>query len=119
YLLKPIDPQDLERAIRKFQQLQNPSGLATDQVHKLLQALTPTYKNRFLVKIGEHIKSIPTDDIRYIFSQEKTSFAVLSDGKRYSLAPTLNQLDAMLDPKNFFRLNRQYIARMEAIADII
>jgi len=123
YLLKPINPDELKAALQKFEQLTKApkQSLSVDsqQVQKVLEMLSNPYKSRFLIKIGEKIKSIPVSDILYFLSKEKTTFCYCTDQKRYILDQTLDQLEKMLDPKDFFRLNRQYITRIEPIKDII
>lgn len=123
YLLKPISPEELGAAIQKFERLSQTQAksvsIDSQQVQKVLEMLSTQYKNRFLIKIGERIKSIPVSDILYFLSKEKTTFCYCTDQKRYILDQTLDQLEKMLDPKEFFRLNRQYITRMEPIKDII
>ncbi|MFC4871791.1 LytR/AlgR family response regulator transcription factor [Negadavirga shengliensis] len=116
YLLKPIDAGELEHAILKFKnRLILPNY---DHLQEVLRSLTAQYKRRFLVKFGEKIQSVPVEDIAFFFSAEKITFMQTRDKRKYVLDFTLDQLESMLDPKQFFRLNRQYIASFGSIAEI-
>jgi DNA-binding LytR/AlgR family response regulator len=77
------------------------------------------YKTRFVIKVGEHLKTVEVDNIRYFYSQEKATFCVADDNRNLILDFTLEQLEEMLDPSIFFRINRKYFVRASAIQDII
>ncbi|MCG8385860.1 MAG: LytTR family DNA-binding domain-containing protein [Cytophagales bacterium] len=124
YLLKPIDDEDLAGAFDKLNGLTRSSSPALpfnsiEQVMNAMQMLTKEYKNRFIVKIGEHIKSIGVEEIYYFFSREKASFCTTKEGKNYLLDYPMQQLKTMLDPRLFFQVNRQYIISLAAVKDII
>jgi DNA-binding LytR/AlgR family response regulator len=72
-----------------------------------------------VVKVGEHLKSIEVGEIFFFFSLEKTTFAQTTDGRKHILDFTLDQLDGLLDPTRYFRINRKYIVRVDAIKDMI
>ncbi len=84
-----------------------------------MQMLTKKYKERFVIKVGEHLKSIETDDILFFFSLEKATFAQTKDGKKNILDFTMDQMEELLDPKKFFRVNRKYIVHVKSIQDMI
>lgn len=116
YLLKPIDPEELKVAIQKFK-----SQHQTPQIDiTLLKSLITqrSYKSRFMVKWGETIQSIDVADISFFYSQEKMVFLQTKAGRKYVLDYTLDQLEELLDPQRFFRLNRKYISEVGAIAGI-
>jgi len=121
YLLKPIDFDELTKALHKF----NKSYLNFDRssyalmFDKVMHTLTNNYKQRFVIKIGEHIKSVPVEDILYFFSLEKATFLHTADDHNYVIDYSLEQLESLLDPKLFFRINRKYIISLAAINDII
>ncbi|ADR23639.1 DNA-binding response regulator [Marivirga tractuosa] len=120
YLLKPIDPEELEQAILKFKNQQFQPQLDLGQIQQLLKPQGVHYKSRFMVKIGEKIQSIPTDEVSYFFSAERTTFMQTNEvGKRYILDYTLDQIEEMLEPTNFFRLNRKYIASFKSIDQVL
>jgi two-component system, LytTR family, response regulator len=84
-----------------------------------LQSITKSYKERFLVKIGEHIKTVATEDIQYFYSVDKATFAHTSSGQNYLLDLSLEKVEKMVDPKQFFRINRKYLISIAAINDIV
>lgn len=133
YLLKPIDDVQLGRALDKFFALKTVfgappkglpvvQGLETGKLSALLQTLSSThqtYKSRFLVPTAHGFTSVPTEDIAYFFSEHKVSWLVGSDGKKYALDCTMEQLVSMLNPRDFFRVNRQCITSFHAIQHIV
>lgn len=122
YLLKPVDEDELQGAFDKLNRLGagKPAKANTlEQITQAMEMLTNKYKSRFLVKVGEHIKSIGVESIFYFFSREKASFCQITDGKNYLLDYSLEQIEGMVDPQVFFRINRKYLISMDAIEDII
>lgn len=119
YLLKPVKKEELERAIDKFKKLHFKPAAPID-IQKLLSSIQQKaeYKERFVIKFGEHMRTIQTADIAYIVSENRISFAMLKEGKRYALDFNMDQLEEMLDPKKFFRINRQFIICYDAIAEM-
>lgn len=123
YLLKPIDDDELKNAINKFKANQpKPHNLQVDleQIKKLLiNPLDRNFKDRFTVKIGQHLKMINISEIDCFYSENKATY-INTDGKRnYLIDNTLEQLEEQLDPAKFFRVNRKFIINIEAIKDII
>jgi len=122
YLLKPIQKDRLEQALEKFAALshsnqEDKSDLYSD-FQKLLAHRNRNYKARFLCKLGNKIKSIPAENIAYFYSQDKMTFLVDKNEQRLPVNNTLDEIDQMLDPDKFFRVNRKYITQFEAIAEI-
>jgi DNA-binding LytR/AlgR family response regulator len=81
--------------------------------------LTKKYKERFVIKVGEHLKSLEMKEILFFFSLEKTTFAQTKDGRKHILDFTLDQLEGLLDPTHYFKINRKYIVSMSSIQDMI
>jgi len=122
YLLKPIDKEKLNRAIEKFKKIVGSDDTLPDtaMIQNALEMMREkSYKERFIVKYGEHIKSIPIDQICCFFSEEKVTFFKTNEGRKYVVDYTVEQIDAMLDPGKFFRINRKYIINVEAIEDVV
>jgi DNA-binding LytR/AlgR family response regulator len=129
YLLKPIDAEELGAALQKLRSLRGASSAAAPapvfdaalltQVLQQLQPQQQQYKKQFVVKVGEHLKVIPVEQISYFFSQEKATFLQTRENRRFVLDQTLEQLEKLLDPRQFFRLNRAYFVQHDAIQDII
>ncbi len=120
YLLKPIQAERLSQALKKYEAIQTTSHhpIAYDQIKEILAETQKTYKSRFLCKLGNKIKSIPVNSIRYFYSKDKMTFIVDQNKNRYPVNHTLDEIDGMMNPDNFFRLNRQYITHYEAINEI-
>uniref|UniRef100_UPI004047FD25 LytR/AlgR family response regulator transcription factor n=1 Tax=Roseivirga sp. TaxID=1964215 RepID=UPI004047FD25 len=123
YLLKPIDPSELKNALAKFnERFQSNAPFATIDLGVLqqtMQMLTKQHKERFVVKIGEHIKTIAVADAAYFFSQEKATFLQTFQSNRYIIDYTMEQVEQLVDPKKFFRINRKYLVSLAAVKDII
>jgi DNA-binding LytR/AlgR family response regulator len=122
YILKPVDKDDLAKALTKLNTL---SGSETstkallDNIAQAMQMLMKKYKSRFVIKVGEHLKTIDIESVRYFYSQDKTTFCVTEENRNFILDYTLEQLEEMLDPGIFFRINRKYLLRSSSIQDII
>jgi DNA-binding LytR/AlgR family response regulator len=122
YILKPVDKDDLNVALKKYHSL----AQFTDQSKEMLESigaavkmLTRKYKTRFVLKVGEHLKSIEVNDVLFFFSLEKATFAKVGDGRKHIIDFTLDQLEDVLDPQKFFRINRKYIVAAAAIQDMV
>jgi len=120
YILKPIDKNELSNALDKLKKRIMPTQTnMLDNIHEAIRMLTRKYKTRFVIKVGEHLKAIETASILYFFSQEKTTFCCTVDNRKLILDFTLEQLEEMVDPEIFFRVNRKYLVSASAINDII
>ncbi|MBK8562887.1 MAG: response regulator transcription factor [Saprospiraceae bacterium] len=121
YLLKPVEPEELVRALEKYERFfKKQETFDFGSIQQLLQAAVqrPQYKERFLVKSGQHLIHLPIADIAYFFSEDKVAFAKGNDGRKHIIEYTLDQLEGCLDPRQFFRINRQTLVRPEAIGKI-
>lgn len=123
YLLKPIDEDDLKKAVDKYQTRfpkQQNVVLDFNDIKKLLvNPIERAYKQRFSVKVGQHLKLINIEDIECFYSENKGTYAFTSDGRNYLLDTTLDQLDSELEPQTFFRISRKFFVNIHAIRDII
>lgn len=121
YLLKPVKKEDLEKAVNKYKSRTTVPASPAIDINKLLQTLQPAgadYKKRFVVKYGEHIKTIDTEEVVYFYTEDKATFLCTKDARRYVVDFNMDNLDSMLDPKIFFRINRQYIISIHSIAEM-
>jgi DNA-binding LytR/AlgR family response regulator len=122
YILKPVDKDELRAALKKFGAM-NRSADDTrkilDNIGQAVEMLMRKYKTRFVIKVGEHLRTIEVDAILYFYSQEKTTFCVTADNRNFILDYTLEQLEEMVDPAMFYRINRKYLVRAASIQDII
>lgn len=118
YLLKPIDPKELERAVAKFKAHQLKPNLDFEAIKEMLSPKATTFKSRFLVRFGEKIQSISTEEVAFFFSTERVTFIQTKEGKKFVLDQTLEQIENQIDPNLFFRLNRKYLCSFPSISDI-
>ncbi len=83
YLLKPVDKDELIAALKKYETLTQrntaPDKLM-ESISNAMQMLAKRYKERFVIKVGEHLRSVEVSDILFLFSMEKTTFAQTTDG---------------------------------------
>jgi DNA-binding LytR/AlgR family response regulator len=123
YLLKPIDREKLDRAIRKYRKLTGTRKSGTidpDTLKEVREMIRKSgYKERFVVKYGEHLRSIPTGEISFFKSELKASFLITQENRKFLVDHSLDQLENMIDPARFFRINRKYIIQFDSIQDII
>jgi DNA-binding LytR/AlgR family response regulator len=120
YLLKPVKKEELHHAIEKFRKQKAKEQPPVD-MGKLLESMnqpSAQYRDRFIIRYGEHIKTIETKDASYFYTESRANFLVTAEGKRYVIDFNLDQLDRMLNPKKFFRINRQFIVSLQAIDDM-
>ena len=122
YILKPVDKEELDNALKKVLARQR----SAPEMHEILKTvgeaikrLTKNYKTRFMIKVGEHLRTIEVSNIRFFYSQDKVTFCVTDDNRNYILDYSLEQLEEILDPGRFYRINRKYFVSAEAIQDII
>lgn len=122
YILKPVDKDELNAALTKFRNLAgNASGarVVLENIDQAVQMLTKKYKTRFVIKVGEHLKTVDITNVQYFYSQDKATFCVTADNRQLVLDYTLEQLEQMVDPAHFFRINRKFLVSSQAIQDII
>lgn len=123
YLLKPIDEDDLEVAISKFEARfpkQETVQLDFNQIKKMLSnPFEKIYKKRFTVKIGQHLKVISTEEIECFFSENKGTYIHTFDNRDYLIETALEVLEQELDSKDFFRISRKFIIPLSSIKEIV
>ena len=116
YLLKPIDPDELRNAMKKVREA-DPDSSEHERLGKPMVQIEAHYRRRLLVTKGDEFIPIRTDNISYIRKDENVRI-YLQDGSSYSSQYSLNELEQMLDPEMFFRINRQYIAAINSFVKI-
>ena len=113
YLLKPIKPEELQRAVEKYRRIQHPSELDYEKLAKMVSDRVE--RKRFLIRIGQRIKVVDLQEVAYFYTQDKITFLVTYHGKRYPIDYSLEKLEIITEPHRFFRINRQFIIHIEAI----
>ena len=128
YLLKPIDEDDLEIAVLKFKErFESPVFIGKkslqldfEQIKKMFSnPFEKTFKKRFTVKIGQHLKVISTDEIECFFSENKGTYIHTFDNRNYLVDTTLEVLEQEMDPQDFYRISRKFIISLKAIKEIV
>jgi DNA-binding LytR/AlgR family response regulator len=127
YLLKPVQKEDLQAALEKYQEMKKmyttesatPQVLIEDLVKELQQKLqTKEFRKRFLVKLGQKLVSVEVDDIAYFFSDGRLNFFKTFDNKKYVVDYTMDELNEMLDPGKYFRISRSFFISVNSVAQI-
>jgi DNA-binding LytR/AlgR family response regulator len=118
YLLKPIAPKELKNAIDKFNNIHS-SKIDKTTLETIIKQLQPQIKERFLIKIGEHYKSVSTLDINCFYIMERCTFILTTTGKSYPIDYSLDNIEQLVDSKTFFRTNRNFIINFNAVQDVI
>ncbi len=119
-MLKPVTFMDLSNAINKLKTVKEEFGDTSEKVKKVVQdAETRKYKARFMVKLGEHIHSIQTEDASIFFAEGRTAYLVTNVGKKFIVDFKLEDLENLLNPETFFRVNRTFILNIHAIKDVL
>jgi len=116
YLLKPIDEGSLRSAIAKYKKLYGERDPFRRDFRQLIHEFRSLYKSRFLVKIGEKYRSVPTGEISHFHIRERNVFLNDSHGRDYGIDYSLEQLQNTLDPRKFFRINRECIVNIDSIS---
>ncbi len=123
YLLKPIDADELEKAVKKYQDRVPKKQAVTidfNDIKKLLvNPIDREYKKRFSVKVGQHLKLINIEDIECFYSENKGTYVYTTEGRSYLLDTTLELLENELEPQMFFRINRKFFVNINAIKDMV
>lgn len=117
YLLKPVKREDLQKSFLKLKQFRT-IFQAGQSAHKLSVEKQQDYRKRFVIRFGEHIKTLNVEEIAYFYSENRATFARNHEGRSLPVDYNLDTLEGMLDPSKFFRINRQYLISLEAIAEM-
>ncbi|MBK7629088.1 MAG: response regulator transcription factor [Bacteroidales bacterium] len=115
YLLKPIDEKLLKAALEKFKKLYTQTDPFKRDFKQLLYEFRNQYKSRFLIRIGEKYRSVTTREVSHFHISERNVFLTDFNGKDYGVDSSLEELQGMLDPRKFFRINRECIVNIDAI----
>ena len=122
YLLKPIAYDDLCLALDKYKKI-NKVQSSNEPMHmsEVLKTLAggKAYKTRFMVKIGDHIRSVATDQIVLFYADGRNAYIVNKDDRHLIIDYKMEELEDVLDPKQFFRANRTFIVSINGIKDVV
>jgi DNA-binding LytR/AlgR family response regulator len=120
YLLKPIDENELQKSLEKYEQLYSKTQTDfSDKIMKLVQDMnTVKYKERLLIKRGQQLSYLKTENTAYCFADGKLCYAVDFNGTKFLLENNLSQLEEQLQPDNFYRINRHLLVNIEAVKKV-
>jgi DNA-binding LytR/AlgR family response regulator len=119
YLLKPINIDKLTASIAKFKRLTGKKpDFNIEDILKIIEDKKSSYKKRFAINFGSRIKSIEAEEVAYFYSMDKNTFLCTFDGNNYPVDFSLDKLEKLLSPDNFYRINRQNIVNFKSIEKI-
>lgn len=119
YLLKPIDPKELQNALVKFEKGFNSSEAPVQNLDSLVKTLNPQGKERFIVKVGDHLKSVETKDVQLVYSQDKATYLFTESGKRFLVDYSVDRMEELLNNEVFYRVSRKFMINLNFIKDMI
>ena len=123
YLLKPVSEEDLRAALDKYRRYYNRElsipHIGGDLLQNIREIISKPYKSRFMVRVGDHIKTVDVEHILYFYSLQKGTYIHTSHKRNYVIDYTLGALEEMLDPLLFHRINRRYLITHKAISDVV
>lgn len=123
YLLKPIDDDELKAAVKQFQNQQPKQSdvqVNLEDIRKLLiNPVDRKFKKRLSIKVGQHIKIIPIDEVECFYSENKATYIYTIEKRSFLLDNSLESWEEHLNPEHFFRVNRTFIVHLNAIKDIV
>lgn len=118
YLLKPVKTTDLERSLQKFQNLKSAFRVDIERLIDVFSHVSPSYKERFLIRLGDVLRKVNTTECAYFFAQDKSVFLVTFEGKKIPIDDSLDSLEQQLNPDQFFRINRSFIVNINSINEM-
>ncbi|MEM9327689.1 MAG: LytTR family DNA-binding domain-containing protein [Bacteroidota bacterium] len=120
YLLKPIEESELEASIKKLKKSEPGGDLTSPEQDfgHLQKIITGDFKQRFLVKLGDQYQSVLIPEIAYFQYNDGMCYVVVKEGRKYPLDYTMDQLEGLLNPLEFYRVNRQLLVSLAAIKEI-
>jgi len=119
YILKPIEKDRLEKAIEKFKALNRSQNIDIEALVNIVNQPKRVFKKRFMIKVGEKIKSIPTEEINAFYSLQKGTYLLTNAGRNYVLDYSLEEIIQLLDPSSFYKINRKIIVSIDGIDEIV
>ena len=119
YLLKPIKKEELKNSIKKFKEVfQQDSQNKTNFLALAKLISKEEYQKRFVVRFGNTIKAIETEDIAYFYSESGNIFFKTFGNNSYPLDISLDKLQPLIDPQKFYRINRQFLINFKSIKEM-
>ena len=119
YLLKPIGREELKNALLKFRKLSaDQHAHLFENISNAYNSIHKQYKTRFMVKMGDNIIPVKVEEVIHFIAEDGIVIMAVAGGKRYPVDFTLDQLETMVDPKVFFRINRKVLLQINSIEKV-
>jgi len=118
YLLKPIVKDELKKALEKFKRNITRQDSSNSNLEDLKELFQKEYKHRFMVKVGNMFKSFNVEDIAYFKSHEGLIYLYTHSSQAYPIEYTIDQLEQILNPIHFFRINRKFMVSVKSVVEI-
>lgn len=119
YLLKPIKKSELQGSIQKYNSLKSAFSIDFENLIAQIKGEPVAYRKRFLIQVADKLKKVEIEDVAYFFALEKGVFIRTFFGQVYPVDMNLEQIEKSVDPALYFRINRKYIVRINAIANMV
>lgn len=123
YLLKPIEPESLDRALKKVERLRS-SGLPPQDLHALFQQIAesvreakPEYPERIASRLGDRLWFLDLAKVTHFYAEDKLTYAV-SEGKPYCVDYAITELEKKLNPKKFVRIHRSTVVNLDWVKEV-
>lgn len=127
YLLKPIDTDQLQRALGKLGRIRPvamPEWQQNPQLPELLRDLAASlqrgqtgYPHRIASRVGERVSFLPLDDVTHFVAQDKLTYAVVN-GRSHCIDQSIAELERRLDPAKFLRIHRAALVNVEWVHEV-
>lgn len=119
YILKPITFTEVSNALNKLKKMQS-IFVENKKIQKVAQQFSEKkVKDRFLVRLGNHIHSIKTNEIALFYAEGRTVYLVTNENKKFIIDYTLEDVFSILNQSEFYRVNRTFIVSFNTIKDVI
>jgi len=119
YLLKPVRKSELADSLEKYKRLKPAASFDFEELLRQIHPAEASYKKRFLVQYGQKIKKVETEEIAYFYAMEKSVFLTTGGGQTYPVDYTLEKLQEILNPEDFFRINRKLLIHFKSIKNMV
>jgi two-component system response regulator LytT len=122
YLLKPVKSEELKTALEKYKKRFSEKTPPEIDYSVLLSALNKNkgeFQKRIVIRYGEIIKTVEIADVAYFYTESKINFLYTFKNQRFSVDHNLDELEQILNPKEYFRINRQFIVNIKAIDKMV
>lgn len=118
YILKPVKKEDLKNALDKYKRMKQAAPDMTKFFNELMSS-KKEFQKRIIIRFGENIKMVEVKDVAYFYTEDKINYLCTFQGLRYPVDFNLDELENLIDPSEFFRINRQFIVNIASIEKML